>query len=719
MRMTRWLRGTALASAVLVAGLLVAGTVAGGMAINEREAADDAMERQTALAAAVLQSEVHRYLDTVETIAAALGSHGTMTAIEFQRVTAGVPKQNLPGAVALVFVTPADDSQVAGVQEEWRRAGSSDLTLRPEGIGREHLFGVLVRQLDGRENPAGGQDFAAEPEIDDVLQEARRRDGPAASTADILSDDAALPAGRQQLAVSLATPVRGEDGRLRGWVLLALRGQGLFATVLERTLHPGVSATLSAAAPDGELLPVAAVNLPTDAREPLRDRAFVQVAQRQWRLDLIGDPRLIPGGYTDRPLVTAGLGTLLSVLFAALVHVLSTRRARAMAKVHAATAELRAAEADARHHAALHNAVVNAVSEGVSVVAADGTFLLHNPAARQILGGAADAHHVEDWPAHHGVFRPDRVTPFPVDELPMVSALRGEDADGVEMFVCNAHRPDGVLLSASGRPLELPDGARGAVAVFHDVTQVRRYQADLAEFAAVVAHDLKSPLTAITGYASVAADALTSDLPSAAETARTSVGRVRHGALRMRQLIDDLLAYTTARDAPLHLRTLDLTELISSVIEQHTAHLATADRPAPVIRVGPLPRMTVDPGLLRHVVDNLVGNAVKYTPPGRPAEMEISAVESPGQVTIVFEDRGIGIPDSHKSHVFDSFYRVRPTEYGGTGLGLAICRRIAERHGGSIAVEDHPGGGTRFLVTLPRTVTDTAGTGAPQRETVG
>ncbi|GIJ49159.1 hypothetical protein Val02_60450 [Virgisporangium aliadipatigenens] len=712
MRVTRWLRGAALAAAVLVAGMLVTGTVTALLALKEREAADDAMDRQTGLAAAELQSEVHRYLDTVETIAAALGSHAEVTAAGFAKVTDGVPRQNLPGAVAITYVVPATDDRVPAVRQAW------GLPAQALGSGPEHLMGVLIRQLDGRPTPPGGKDLGAEPELNDVLREAQKRGGPAASTADVLADDATLPRGQQQLAISLATPVRGIDGAPRGWVLLALRGQGLFAAVLERTLHPGVSATLSAAAPDGELLPVAAVNLPTAAREPLRDRAFVQVAQRQWRLDLLADPRLIPGGHTDRPLATALLGTLLSVLFAVLVHVLSTRRARALAEVHAATAGLRAAEADARHHAALHDAVWNAVSEGVSVVASDGTFLLHNPAARQILGGAADAGHVADWPAHHGVFKPDQVTPFPVEELPMMRALRGEDADGVEMFVKNPHRPDGVLLSASGRPLELPDGRRGAVAVFHDVTEVRRYQSDLAEFAAVVAHDLKSPLTAITGYASVAADALQSDLPSAAETARTSVGRVRHGALRMRQLIDDLLAYTTARDAPLHLRTLDLTELISSVVEQHTVALAAADRPAPLIRVGPLPRMTVDPGLLRHVVDNLVGNAVKYTPPGRPAEIEISATESPGQVTIAFEDRGIGIPDSHKSHVFESFYRVRPTEYGGTGLGLAICRRIIERHGGSIAVEDHAGGGTRFLVTLPRTVPSLAEAGVPQRESV-
>jgi hypothetical protein len=107
--------------------------------------------------------------------------------------------------------------------------------------------------------------------------------------------------------------------------------------------------------------------------------------------------------------------------------------------------------------------------------------------------------------------------------------------------------------------------------------------------------------------------------------------------------------------------------------------------------------------MLRHVVDNLVGNALKYVQMGRPARIDITAGAGPtGWTRIEVADRGIGIPDEDKPNIFETFHRARTAAgYAGTGLGLAICRRIVERHGGTIGVTDNPGGGTRFAFTLP------------------
>src|SRR6185312_10924614 len=134
-------------------------------------------------------------------------------------------------------------------------------------------------------------------------------------------------------------------------------------------------------------------------------------------------------------------------------------------------------------------AILHSVSEGVTVVGADGRILLQNPAARQLLGTADDPAGLAEWPVHYGVYRPDRTTPFPAAELPMVRAIAGEPVDGVEMVIRNPAHPDGILVSVSARPLGRDGG--GAVAVLHDVTALRRYETELAQFAAVVAHDLK------------------------------------------------------------------------------------------------------------------------------------------------------------------------------------------------------------------------------------
>jgi signal transduction histidine kinase len=129
--------------------------------------------------------------------------------------------------------------------------------------------------------------------------------------------------------------------------------------------------------------------------------------------------------------------------------------------------------------------------------------------------------------------------------------------------------------------------------------------------------------------------------------------------------------------------------------------------------VGPLPDVTVDPAMVHHVVDNLIGNALKYVQPQCAARIDVTAgAAGPAWARVEIADRGIGIPDDDKPNIFESFHRAQSAVgYAGTGLGLAICRRIVERHGGTIGVADNPGGGTRFHFTLPTAVpTDTDAT---------
>jgi signal transduction histidine kinase len=107
--------------------------------------------------------------------------------------------------------------------------------------------------------------------------------------------------------------------------------------------------------------------------------------------------------------------------------------------------------------------------------------------------------------------------------------------------------------------------------------------------------------------------------------------------------------------------------------------------------------------LLRQVIDNLLGNALKYTPPGQPVRVTVTAQPGgDGFTAVEVADRGIGIPDGQHTAIFERFHRAHPgTTYPGTGLGLAICQRIIERHGGTITATDNPGDGTIFRFTLP------------------
>lgn len=234
-------------------------------------------------------------------------------------------------------------------------------------------------------------------------------------------------------------------------------------------------------------------------------------------------------------------------------------------------------------------------------------------------------------------------------------------------------------------------------------TELRAREAELTVFASMVAHDLKAPLRAVDGFTQILRENLATAQPDGPDaTSTVSLNKITTAAQRMRRLIDDLLSFATARDRTLGLKPVDLQALVAEVITERTSHQAFGgdDEPA-VIDVGPLPTVRADPVMGRQLLDNLIGNALKYVRPGEAAALQISAHREAGPwVRIEIADRGVGIPADQHEKVFESFHRAH-SGYTGTGLGLAICRRIVERHGGTIAVSDNPGGGSRFQFTLP------------------
>jgi signal transduction histidine kinase len=213
-------------------------------------------------------------------------------------------------------------------------------------------------------------------------------------------------------------------------------------------------------------------------------------------------------------------------------------------------------------------------------------------------------------------------------------------------------------------------------------------ESELRDLMTMATHDLKSPLAAAATNLEMLREDNAGRLGGDGEQCLRAAERALR---RMDDLVEDLLAYATADQRAVALRPVSLAEEIAKQVAGEVS-----------VR-GPLPAVQADPKLLRHVLDNLISNAAKYTPPGSPARIEISArLCSGGMVRVEVADRGIGIPEADRSRVFDAFHRsANSGAYRGTGLGLAICRRIVERHGGRIGVEENAGGGSRFWFTLP------------------
>jgi signal transduction histidine kinase len=225
---------------------------------------------------------------------------------------------------------------------------------------------------------------------------------------------------------------------------------------------------------------------------------------------------------------------------------------------------------------------------------------------------------------------------------------------------------------------------------------LERSNADLEQFAYTASHDLREPLRAVAGYAQLLKARYGSRLDQDAVEYMTFMV---DGAKRLQQLTDGLLAYSRVDNQPLDRAPVDLAKLSEQVVGLLAAPIAECGAR---VELGQLPTVEGDEAQLQRVLQNLVANAVKFTEPGRPAEVELSAQREQRAWRISVADRGIGVDPAGAGRVFQMFKRLHTREeYPGSGIGLSLCRRIVERHGGRIWFEPRPGGGTVFHFTVP------------------
>lgn len=224
---------------------------------------------------------------------------------------------------------------------------------------------------------------------------------------------------------------------------------------------------------------------------------------------------------------------------------------------------------------------------------------------------------------------------------------------------------------------------------------LQRSNQELEQFAYIASHDLQEPLRAITSYTQMLVKRYRGQLDAKADT---YIDFIIDGAARMRQLIQDLLAYSRVGRRELKFQLTDCQVLLGQVLQD--LQIAIADSQASVI-CGTLPSLMADTAQIRLLFQNLISNALKYrseTPP----QITVSAVQEDNSWLFAIEDNGIGIEPEYAERIFVIFQRLHTSdEYSGTGLGLAICKKIVERHGGEIWVESPAGKGATFYFTIP------------------
>jgi two-component system, OmpR family, phosphate regulon sensor histidine kinase PhoR len=339
------------------------------------------------------------------------------------------------------------------------------------------------------------------------------------------------------------------------------------------------------------------------------------------------------------------------------------------------------------------SAILRSMVEGVAVIDAQEKLVFCNRAFSEIWN--LDSTAVEGRPVIEAVRNSDLVGLIR-------RALRGEDGVRSEIAMGIVQHRN---FSVTATPVQALDAAAlnekpsGAVVVLHDVTELRRLERVRHDFVANVSHEFKTPLTAIQGFA----ETLLSGALEDPRNNRRFLEIIRDHAARLAVLTDDLLKLARIEAGKLEVQFVPVQ--LAEVIERCTeTSLLKANRKQIVLEADVptrLPAVHGDASLLRDVVQNLLDNAIQYTPEG--GRVRISATAGPREAVVTVDDTGIGIPLADQERIFERFYRVdaaRSREAGGTGLGLSIAKHIVEAHGGRLWVESEVGHGSKFSFSV-------------------
>jgi two-component system sensor kinase FixL len=353
--------------------------------------------------------------------------------------------------------------------------------------------------------------------------------------------------------------------------------------------------------------------------------------------------------------------------------------------------------------------ILNSAGEGICGLDANGKATYVNPAATRMTG-----------------FDTKELLGRPESEIfGATFSATGASPNGTRMEDQTFRRRDGstFIVELVKTPIVEHDREVGAVLIFKDITARRKAEEDLArkadelarsnaeleQFAFVASHDLQEPLRKIQAFGDrVKTKCEKIDLGEAGDY----LNRMQNAAARMQTLINDLLAFSRVIRSSQPFVPVDLGAVTKEVLNDLEVRI---EKSGGRVDVGELPTISGDPTQMRQLMQNLLSNALKFQPAGKQPVVTISSRIVPDSASetagvpnanpvweICVRDNGIGFDEKHLEKIFAVFQRLHGrTEYEGTGIGLAVCRRIIDRHGGSITARSQPGKGATFVFTVP------------------
>jgi len=263
----------------------------------------------------------------------------------------------------------------------------------------------------------------------------------------------------------------------------------------------------------------------------------------------------------------------------------------------------------------------------------------------------------------------------------------------IEIMLSPLESAEGILVTAAIR--DITTRKKAEAHLLQKVEELNRSNEELGQFAYIASHDLQEPLRMVASYTQLLSKRYKGKLDSDADE---FIAFAVDGASRMQRLIHDLLAYSRAGTSGKDLLDTSSEEALQEALKNLRGAIAESGA---LVTHDPLPAVLADEMQLIQLFQNLVGNAIKYQSPGIP-RVHISAARNGGRKWVFsVQDNGLGIDSQYFEKIFGVFQRLhKREEFAGTGIGLAICKKIVERHGGSISVESQPGQGSTFRFVL-------------------